>query len=287
MKKTFILVVVAKLIFFATMLPGQSIPLEQCPGISMSVEFLKPYFVSSNSNFATTVLFFTGRLSLSQTIIIVGDLPLAHHGYKDVFGLEGFESSTIMGNPYLGVEIQKQAFPVFAELGFRLPLGTDRFKEDVHDPESRATGVARIADPDRFEAFRLYDLTVTARLNYRRKLGSDFQLHLRGGWSGGGSNREYGPGDFQTLDYSVQLGYQIEQVSIIGGLTGRYLLDGSTFHLSRHNPRRGRTAHQIAVAASMGFGAVRPGVHFRVPVDDYLNGKLRFILGFNLVIKLK
>ena len=178
MKKTFILVVVAKLIFFATMLPGQSIPLEQCPGISMSVEFLKPYFVSSNSNFATTVLFFTGRLSLSQTIIIVGDLPLAHHGYKDVFGLEGFESSTIMGNPYLGVEIRKQTFPLFAELGFRLPLGTDRFKEDVHDPESRATGVARIADPDRFEAFALYDLTLTARLNYRHKLGSDFQLHL-------------------------------------------------------------------------------------------------------------
>ena len=284
MRRALILLAITKSIFFVTSLAAQTIWLEQHRGISIEVEFQKPYFVDSNSSFATSVLFFTGRLSLSQTITIVGDLPLAHHGYRDDFGLEGFKSSTIIGNPYLGVEIQKQAFPVFAELGFRLPLGTDR---DEFSDESRATGIGMFTDPDRFEAFRLYDLTVTARLNYRRKLGSDFQLHLRGGWTGGGSNGEYGPLPFQTLDYGFKLGYQIEQVSIIGGLTGRYLLDGGAPHLSRFDSRRGRTAHQIAVAASMGFGAVRPGVHFRVPVDDFLNDEIHFVLGLNLGIRLK
>ncbi|MFQ5708206.1 MAG: hypothetical protein ACE5HO_12185 [bacterium] len=284
MRSTLILFAISKFIFFVTSLSAQTIWLEQHRGISITVEFLKPYFVDSNSSFATSVLFFTGGLSLSQTITIVGDLPLAHHGYRDDFGLERFKSSTIIGNPYLGVEIQKQAFPVFAELGFRLPLGTDR---DEFFDESRATGIGMFTDPDRFEAFRLYDLTATARLKYRSKLGSDFLLHLQGGWSGGGSvDGEYGPPGFQTLDYGFQLGYQIEQVCIIGGLTGRYLLDGSTFHLQRYD-RRGRTAYQVAVAASRGFGAVRPGVVFRVPVDDYLNDEIHFVLGLNLGIRLK
>ncbi|MFQ5640523.1 MAG: hypothetical protein ACE5IR_21285 [bacterium] len=284
MRRTLILLAISKFIFFVTSLSAQTNWLEHHRGISIAVEFLKPYFVDSNSSFATSVLFFTGRLSLSQTLTIVGDLPFAYHEYRDDFGLARFESSTIIGNPYLGVEIHKQAFPVFAELGFRLPLGTDR---DEFYEESRATGIGMFTDPDRFEAFTLYDLALTVRLNYRHKLGSDFLVHLRGGWTGGGSvDGEYGPPGFQTLDYSFQLGYRIEHVRITGGLTGRYLLDGSTFHLQKYD-RRGRTAHQIAVAASLGFGAVRPGVHFKVPVDDYLNDEIHFVLGLNLGIRLK
>ena len=282
--KGFTLFTLSISILFAAALSAQPIWLEQRQGTSLAVEFLKPYFVDSNSSFATSVLFLSGRLSVSQTITIAADLPLAHHGYRDDFGLAGFESSTVMGNPYLGLEIRKRAFPVFAELGLRLPLGTDR---DMFYDESRATELGMFTDPDRFEAFKLYDLTVMARLNYLRELHPGFLLHLRGGWSGGGSaEQDYGPGGFQTLDYSVQLRHQIEQVSIVGGVTGRYLLDGYTFHLHRFG-ERGRFAHQVAVAASIGFGRVRPGILFRVPIDEVLNDKIRFVLGLSLGIQLK
>ncbi len=276
MRKSCIFLAISKLIFFVTSLSAQSIWLEQRPGISIAVEFLKPYFVDSNSSFATSVLFFTGRLSISRTITIVADLPFAYYGFRD-------ESSTVMGNPYLGVEIRKQASPVFVEVGFRLPLGSDR--DEFYD-ESAATVVGMFTDPDRFEAFKLYDLSMTVRLNYRRKLGSDFLLYLRSGWSGGGSaEQDYGTPGFQTLDYSVQLGCEIKQVSILGGLSGRYLLDGQTFHMQQYGGR-GRFAHQLAVAASRRFGTVRPGIVFRIPIDDFLNDEIRFVLGLNVEIQL-
>ncbi len=280
MTRMLILLALSKFVFFVTSILAQPIWLAHDRGTSMAVEFLKPYFVDSNSSTTTAMLFISGRLPLSQTITIVGDIPFAHHGYKDDFGLDRLEASTVIGNPYLGVEIQKQDLPFFVELGLRLPLGADL--------ESRAANVAQITDSERFEAFIDYDLSAKARLNYHSNFASSVILHLRGGWSGGHSvAQEGGPGNYSTLDYGIRLGYQMEQVSVIGGLTGHYLLDGGTPHLSRFNSKAGRTVHQIAVAASVGFATVRPGLHFKLPVDDFWNDEIRFVLGLNLGYRFK
>jgi len=73
----------------------------------------------------------------------------------------------------------------------------------------------------------------------------------------------------------------------MAGITGRYLLGGDTPYLSRFNPRQGRMAHQLGLAFSVGLGAVRPGILFRVPIDDFLNDKIRFVLGLGLGIQFK
>lgn len=273
------------LIFFAAALPAQPLASEREQGHSISVEFLKPYFVDSNSSFTTSVLFLTGRLSLSQTIAIVADLPFAHHGYRDDFGRPELESTIVIGNPYLAIQIGRLASPLLAEIGLRLPLSSDR--DEFYHP-SMASSIGILIDPNRFEAFGLNDLSVVVRLNYLHEFSSDFRLLLHGGWSGGGStDGEYGPSGFQTLDYGVQLGYLNRRVNVFGELSGRYLLDGSTPFLSGFHSSRGRTVNQVAVAANIGLGKVHPGLYFRVPIDDFLSDQIRFVLGLSMRIQLK
>lgn len=284
MTRTFILLLISKLLFFTNVLSAQPIWQVQKRGTAISVEFLKSYFVDSNSSAATSVLFISGQHPLSQTLTIMVDIPFAHHGYKDDFGLNRLQSSTVIGNPHLGVKIQKPASAFFAELGLRLPLSTDR---DEFYETSRATEIGYFTDPDRFEALALYGLSGTGRLNYLRELPSGFRLHLRSGLSGGVSpDQDYGPAGFSTLDYGIQLGYRIEQVSISGGVAGRYLLGGQTFHMQRFGGL-GRFVQQVAVSASMSLGTVRPGIHFRLPIDNFLNDEIHFVLGLNLGIRLK
>lgn len=283
MRTTVIIIAMSIVIFSVSTLSAQPTGLMPDRGTSVGVEFLKPFFVNSNSSSTTSVLFINGRYSMSQSITIVADLPFAYHGYKDNFGLDGFESSTVVGNPYLGMEIGIGNLPLFAEVGIRLPLSTDR---DEFYEESRASIVGQFTDPDRFDAFELYGFSGTVRLNYFQKLASGFLLQLHSGLSGAFSpDQDYGPAGFSTLDYGFQLGYQVKQVGIIGGFSGRYLLGGHTFHMSRFG-RRDRTAQQIAVAASLKLAAVHPGLYFRLPIDDFLNDEINFVLGANLGIPL-
>jgi hypothetical protein len=109
-----------------------------------------------------------------------------------------------------------------------------------------------------------------------------------------------GVGNFSTIDYGIQLGYQIEQVNLMGSLSGRYLLDGRTFHMSRFSyTSLDRTTYQFAAAASVNYHSVRPGVNFSVLFDDYVNDASRpfvnnfltdevhFVFGLNFAIRLK
>ncbi|MGH8004615.1 MAG: hypothetical protein ACRECJ_07830, partial [Limisphaerales bacterium] len=82
-------------------------------------------------------------------------------------------------------------------------------------------------------------------------------------------------------DYSLQLGYEGERFGFLGGLTGRTLLTTGGFGTFAE-----RTVDQLAVAASVQLGNVRPGVHFRVPLDDFLSEVVNFVIGINLGYRL-
>lgn len=175
----------------------------------------------------------------------------------------------------------------------RLPLGTDL--------SARAALVGLATDTERFDAFTDYDISVKAIAHYRRDFGSGSMLHLRTGWSGGASVlQDGGPGNFSTLEYVIQLGSRVEQLNLIGSLSGRYLLSGRTFHMSRiKSTGLNRTTFQFAAAASVEYPSVRPGVFFTLLLDDdvndesrqfvdnFLTGEVQFVFGFNIVFKLK
>lgn len=79
----------------------------------MSIEWLRPSLKGVNSSFLTSVLFATGRFPLSQRLTLVGDLPFAYFNgdierFRNIPGLQTSRSSTTIGNPYVGMEIQKK-----------------------------------------------------------------------------------------------------------------------------------------------------------------------------------
>ncbi len=237
---------------------------------SFAIEILKPNFDGEdNTTFATSAIFLSGRIPVSDRLLLVAELPFAH------FGIENFdESDTEFGNPYLGLEIRKPNSHLFAELGFRPPLA----------PENNAAPLAgTAADFDRFEAFVPDIFTVTGKGNFHRKNASNLVVRLRGGptlWIDAGDALD--ETEF-FLDYSGQVGYEGKQFSLMGGLTGRLRLWVSEADLDIGE----RTFHQFGAAASVALGMVRPGIHFRIPLDDGLTDAIDFVFGLHLGVHLK
>lgn len=44
-----------------------------------------------------------------------------------------------------------------------------------------------------------------------------------------------------------------------------------------------RTVHHLGATAAINSGAVSPGVHFRIPIDDQFDN-IDYVMGLNLVI---
>lgn len=118
---------------------------------------------------------------------------------------------------------------------------------------------------------------LTGMLNYRQKSATGLTFRLRGGpsflmnTSGGGSQ--------WLLGYSAQLGYEARTFSASAGLTGRA-------NLSEEGNFGERSTHQLGLAANLGLGKVRPGVHIRLPLDQDTRESLNYVAGINLGILL-
>jgi len=249
-------------------LSAQSIWLNTGEDKFVAIEILKPNFddnafFGNNTTFATSAIFLSGRITLSDKLILVAELPFAH------FGIEDFDDSeNSIGNPYIGLESRKQGSPFFSEVGVRPPLA-----------DRGALFVGSFSDFDRFEAFTPDLFTFSGKVNFRRKSVSNVVARLRGGPNvliptEGGGDAEI------ILDYSAQVGYEGQQFSVMGGLTGRFVIteDGDIGD---------RTVHQLGAAAALHLGKVRPGIHFRLPLDDDLSNFIDFVFGLHLGVHLK
>lgn len=271
-------------ILFATLqlttsLSAQPIWLEQTSGNSIAIEVLKPNFKGDDDfTFISSALFLSGRFSLGGNLIFVGEVPLAHANRDDIkivdpstgetiFELD-FEPETIIGNPYVGLEFRKPGSSIFTEIGGRIPV--------TPDDKFSASSIGGSADFDRLEAFASDLLAITGKINYHNKNASNLVIRLRGGPTVWIPTDE---GDTELLlDYSAQVGYEGQQVSVIGGLTGRLLVTEEDLDFGE------RTFHHLGLAASVRLGTVQPGIHLRFPIDEDLNDIIDFVFGFNLGI---
>jgi len=193
---------------------AQSIWTAQYPGEhSVTLEIMKPNFPGrSNFSFATSVLFLSTSIPLSDQTNIVLDLPFSHAGSSR-------SSDNTVGNPYVGIELGGQNAHVYPEFGVRLPVLTS-FGDGVL--------VGRLSDFDRLEAFTPDIFSISGMLNYQHRVDSGLTLRLRGGpiLSINPSRGQFEKASEWILAYSAQAWDQGQQIRIGAGISGRAILTG-------------------------------------------------------------
>lgn len=261
-------------------LSAQSLWMERGHERTLGLEILKPNFKNENDGFfaqsnSGLVVFASLRLPVSGKILFVGELPFAHGSFETKSSFyNSSESQNAFGNPYLGLEIKDRTGAFITELGLRLPVTPeDKFI-------SALTGL--YADYDRLEAFLSKTFSLMTLANYHYRDQSGFALRLRGGPS---LLIYTGKDSFDDevelfMSYSAQAGYESERFSILGGITGRAILTEQDASFEE------RSVHQLGFNASVGLGKVRPGVHFKLPLDDDLKRSMNSVLGFNLGVEI-
>jgi len=260
---------------------AQPVWLSPTPDPGISVEVLKPKFEETqfeSISILSSVWFLSARIRMDRTFHALWELPIAgfdgeyynyYYGYYPGPISWPIDGETAVGNPYIGLEVMDRREMWYGRFGVRLPIiGDDNYY-------AREYGI--VADVDRAEAFS-DDLTpLMIRFGIRSPRGSNLAVHAWAGptfWLYGGNYT----GDNETLiDYGIQMWVVSDVARIAGGITGRYIisLEDADFGES--------SVHQFGFAANVGRGSIRPGVHFRVPLDeDWDFTGVDFIYGINL-----
>jgi len=234
------------------------------------LEILKPEFEEEDDlTFLTSAWFLSGRFRSSEHLCWTFDIPYTHYGFNSDWA---DEKDDALGNPYLGVEIGGSTSPYFGEIGFRLPLAPE-----TYDP---AIVAGQFADHiDRAEAFVQDVLPIQALINHHSKNTSGLTTRIRGGvinWIAIGERDE----SELFLLYSAHTGYGSSKGSIIAGFSGRYLLSENDLDFDE------ATLHRFSVDTGIQFGRIRPGIHFRLPLDDDLRDVIDYVIGFSLSVGL-
>lgn len=217
---------------------------------SIELELLRPDFSEElDFSFGTSAGFVTARFPLKGSWGVVADLPFSRAGWD---GESGPESSSLVGNPYVGVEWGVSS-RLTTGFGVRIPVGE---VDDLSDLAPVLVGIA--GEMERLEAFVPQTLGLYATADYRAPLTNGLSLRLRGGpaFLGG----DGGPDDL-LLGYTGQLWYGRDRLNVGTGLAGRA-------NLTTDDAEADRTAHQVVVAGDYAVGRLRPGLQLRVPLDQ-------------------
>lgn len=240
------------------------------------VEYLRPDIEGSSA--ASGAVYLGLRAPLGSHLALVGELPFAH-GDFDLGSGATLEATTSLGNPYVGVEIGPRRSTVHFEVGARLP---------VIDQPDAATSVGFLADPiDRPEAFLEDLVAITARAHYRRFDRSGFGVLLHAGasvWMApdeGGPDTPVGtrpPDDEVVASYGARFGWMGTPGGFVAGLTGR------TSVTDPNGSFEDRTLTQLGGAGYLRLGPLRPGIEFRLPLDDRLREVVDGTIGVSLAV---
>ncbi|RMF59116.1 MAG: hypothetical protein D6743_16735, partial [Calditrichaeota bacterium] len=231
---------------------------------SLRVEALKPLFDGdTNTSFSTGVLFFSVRLPLTRSFVLVGDLPVGHRGYQDDFGV--LQGQTAKGNPYLGIEVGGVGRNWWGEVGIR-PTG---IPEDRFLVERVGEGV----DLDRFEGFVLSSATFVSRVDHLHRLGPRLNIRARAGVSAVFIGYDDSGITQLFFDYGVQGEYDAQRYRIILGFLGRLLTNQNDPDL-----------HQFGISAAYKLGFFEPGATFLVPLGP-ANGFVDSVFGLSMTVR--
>jgi hypothetical protein len=228
---------------------AQSAWLDRSTAKSLHVEFAKPQIDGLDEGFFSFAGFFTARLSAGDGLAFVGELPMARLSSDE--GLLGEESSTMVGNVYLGLESRPdEGSGGWFELGVRPPTAGEEF----------AFLLGAAADVDRWEAFFPEVTTLRAAGHWRRAPragGVGVDLHV--------APAVWIPEDGDTemfAGYGARVLFAAPAARGGAGLSGRWLATEDEGDFGE------RSTHQLDAAFDFLRGNVRPGVVLRVPLDE-------------------
>jgi hypothetical protein len=230
---------------------AQSIWLDRTHAKTLHLELAKPQLDFVDDGFFTFAGFLSARLPLGQGIAFVGELPMATMSVDEGL-LFGEEASTMVGNPYLGVETREVGSGGWFEFGLRPPLASE---------DEFALFAGLTADVDRWEAFIPNAFFVRAAAHWRDDPRDD----------GIGADLRVAPSvwipeeDADTelfATYGAQVLLHSPQARGGAGLSGRWLVTEDDGDFGE------RSTHQLDIAADFLRGSVRPGLIVRIPLDD-------------------
>ncbi len=258
-------------LLFVSPLQAQSIWVKYDNRSTFAVEVLKGNY-ATDMTFATSAVFATLALPFSERVTFWGELPLAHAGLE-----ETDQSETALGNPYLGLQVRFPNESWFVDVGLRFPAAPD-----VDQASFLAASTGIFTDPvDRQEAFLPDVLPVTAALNFTPRNASGLTLRLRSGsfiWIPT-SGQDEDDTEWGVL-VSGQLWYEGSQVRVGGGLSSRIMV-------SQKGNFGERSVHQFGLNADLLLHRFRPGVYFRLPLDDDWNDQVDFVFGLKFDVPLR
>lgn len=246
---------------------------------ALELEVLRPNI--ENSTGTSAALYLGIRAPLGSHVALVGEVPFAH-GDFDVGPNAALDARTTLGNPYVGVEIGPSTSPILFEFGVRLPV-----LEEV----DAGSSVGFLADPiDRPEAFLEDLIALSGRVHFRRFSRSGLGILLHAGATGwiasDAARRDLPPGfnppeDEVVANAGARLTWSGDVGGFVAGVSGRANVSDPDGSIGE------RALAQVAGAGWLRLGPVRPGVEFRIPLDDGLREVVDATYGASLVIELR
>jgi hypothetical protein len=238
---------------------------------SVSVEVYKPSFDNdADLTFASSLWFVTARVPAASGVFFVGDLSYSHISYSYI-GFKDDESSSTIGNPYVGVEFRRTGDDLSFELGTRLPL--------VDDKEPAASFYGLYGDLRRWEAWVEDILPVSLLAHYQKSDDRGFGVRIDAGpilWIATGDRED---SELFVL-LSIQGIYTGEDARASAGIVSRAILTNENYDGAES------TFHEFGVSTAFRFGHVWPGFQFRIPLDEDLTDTIDYTFGLQMNFEL-
>lgn len=233
---------------------------------SIGVEYLRPNFANmgeTSLSVLSSTVFLSGNFNINESLKLRVELPFSH------ISLEGEENpQSTLGNPYLGLRLQKPESKNAFDFGLRAGIG--------EKSNFVAVTMGLYSDIDRFEAFNSDIIVLYTRYTYEGSFLSNGIFHLGAGPSLWMNTR--GGEDVEVfVDYRILAGYDGADLLILGGLTGRWQSPWEGFQYSNFN--------QLGINISYKRPKIIPGIHFRYPLDEDFEDYLNWVWGINVLFK--
>lgn len=234
---------------------------------AVMLEFLRPSIESFDGDALSGAAFLSARISVSPLAAVVAQVPFAREdGRERYFDYDYYyylyypwyylqSPSSTIGNVYIGVESRPQATPIFWELGFRLPLTSEK--------ETGAQVIGSYADLARADAFLPRNVGVQAAFNVGEVVssGMEYRLRLSPVLEIPTENRDE---TNAFVLHSWQIGYHGSIVRFGTAFSGRTRLNNGG-NLGT------RSMNQLEVHADFLSGSVHPGLDLHVPLGSVAN----------------
>lgn len=227
---------------------------------SVNIQWLRPTIPGGNDelSFGTSRSSITGRFEVGTNNSVIIEVPFAYLGVKSFD-----ESEIALGNIYLGSEFVFDNEKVFAELGVALPTGS----------ENPATAIGLIADFDRPQTFAIDATALKVRLNYAQLQEVGFIYRLRLGPDYFIFSDEFRDGSELLLNYAIQMGFRSQNLYGLAGVSAFTILSESEL------TGAARSQYTFSAMLTLSASRVKPGVIFKVPLDNDFEGLVDNVLG--------